>query len=82
MKRNPEAKFIIEGHTDSFGSDQYNQNLSEQRAESVKQWLIDNASIQPTRIETHGYGKSRLLVPATGNITEQQINRRVEIRIQ
>ncbi len=79
IQRNPQATFLIEGHTDSFGPDEYNMDLSLRRAEAVKTWLVHTMQIASTRIETKGYGKSRLLAPASGSIEQQQINRRVEI---
>lgn len=82
IRRNPQAVFIIEGHTDSFGSDEYNLGLSQRRAESVKAWLVGSMGIPAGRIEARGYGKSRLIAPASGTIEEQQINRRVEIVIR
>ncbi len=82
IARSPDSQIIIEGHSDSFGSDDYNFELSRQRALSVKEWLVLNAGIAPDRIATTGFGKTRLLAPATGSIEEQQINRRVELTIQ
>jgi len=82
IRRNPQATFLIEGHTDSFGPDGYNLELSRRRADSVKSWLCGPGGIDPSRVETVGYGKSRLIAPATGSIQEQQINRRVEIVIR
>jgi outer membrane protein OmpA-like peptidoglycan-associated protein len=82
LKRNPRSRFIIEGHTDSFGPDDYNLRLSEQRAQSVKDWLVANMGIPADSIETHGFGKSRLIVPASASIPDQRINRRVEIVIR
>ncbi|MEI6278845.1 MAG: OmpA family protein [Verrucomicrobiae bacterium] len=82
IQRNPGARFVIEGHTDSFGSDEYNLALSRRRAESVKAWLTGNMGLPEAAIQTVGYGKSRLLAPAVGTIDEQQINRRVEIVIR
>lgn len=82
IQRNPRATFLIEGHTDSFGSDAYNRDLSLRRAEAVKTWLLQTMKISAERIETKGYGKTRLLVPASGTIEQQQINRRVEIVIR
>jgi outer membrane protein OmpA-like peptidoglycan-associated protein len=82
MQRNPNARFIIEGHSDSFGPDDYNLALSTQRANSVKAWLISTIGIDPSRVETRGFGKTRLIAPASGSIEEQQINRRVEIVIK
>ena len=81
MERNPNATFIIEGHTDSFGAPDYNQRLSLARAESVKMWLATQASIDPDRIQTRGFGMTRLLVRG-GSVEEQQLNRRVEIVIR
>ena len=50
---------MIEGHTDAKGADAYNQTLSEQRAASVKQWLVTNAQISGATITTRGLGKSK-----------------------
>lgn len=80
--RNPGARFVIEGHTDSFGTDEYNNDLSLRRADSVKAFLTGSLGLPADRIETRGFGKSRLIAPATGSIDEQQINRRVEIVIR
>jgi len=81
IRRNPEARFRIEGHTDSFGGADYNAQLSLARADSVKRWLADTMSIDPARIDTRGLGSTRPLAPATGTVEEQQLNRRVEIVI-
>jgi outer membrane protein OmpA-like peptidoglycan-associated protein len=74
-------KTIIEiaGHTDSTGSDQYNQNLSEQRSASVGQYFMAQG-IERMRIITKGYGESR---PIADNTTAQgkQLNRRVELTL-
>lgn len=82
IRRNPQATFLIEGHSDSFGSDEYNLALSQRRADLVKMWLVSTMQIPPGRVETKGFGKSRLIAPASGTIEEQQINRRVEIVIR
>jgi outer membrane protein OmpA-like peptidoglycan-associated protein len=82
ISRNPQASFVIEGHSDSFGSDEYNLDLSQRRAETVKAWLVTMMNIPPNRIAARGFGKSRLIAPASGSIEEQQINRRVEIVIR
>jgi len=70
--------FRIEGHTDSIGSDAYNQSLSERRAESVVQYLAGRLGIEPERLLSVGYGKSR---PIDNNATDdgRQKNRRVQI---
>ena len=59
LKANPGAAVIIEGHTDSKGADAYNQTLSEQRAASVKQWLVTNAQANGATITTRGLGKTK-----------------------
>jgi len=81
IRRNPKATFSIEGHTDSFGTEAYNLDLSLRRAESVKNWLIQNMRIAPERIDTKGFGNSRPIVPAGRSVDEQAPNRRVEIVI-
>jgi outer membrane protein OmpA-like peptidoglycan-associated protein len=64
LKANPGAAVTIEGHTDAKGADGYNQTLSEQRAASVKQWLVANAQVNGATISTRGWGKSK---PVTHN---------------
>lgn len=81
IRRNPHARFRIEGHTDSFGGQEYNLRLSQERARSVKNFLAERMAIDPARIEIRGFGSSRPLAPVTGTIEEQQLNRRVEIVI-
>jgi len=69
----------IWGHTDDIGSDEYNLELSQRRAEAVKNYLVE-AGIDPSIITTKGFGKSRPLVP--GKTPEARAkNRRVEIGI-
>jgi OOP family OmpA-OmpF porin len=70
---------VIEGHTDNIGSDAYNQELSQQRADAVRGFLIQNG-IGAERITAQGRGKS---YPVASNDTEvgRQQNRRVEITI-
>ena len=73
----PDLKLEIEGHTDSVGSDAYNQALSERRAESVRAYLVSQR-ISPQNITTVGFGESR---PVATNATAagRQQNRRVEL---
>ncbi len=73
----PERKVLIEGFTDSTGSDNYNQDLSDHRANTVRDTLI-HMGINGTRIITRGYGKE---YPVASNLTTagRQLNRRVEI---
>ena len=82
IRRNPQATFIIEGHTDSFGSDEYNLDLSRRRADTVKAWLVTMMKISADRIAARGFGESRTIASGSGTIEEQQINRRVEIVIR
>lgn len=76
MKTYPRTKAVLEGHTDSIGTEAYNQKLSERRAASVRQYLIDNFGISPDRIESVGYGETK---PIADNKTAEgrQRNRRV-----
>src|SRR3546814_15184938 len=70
----------IYGHTDSSGSDSYNQGLSERRAASVADYL-GTRGVQRARVATMGYGESQLkCVPETSE-ADRQCTRRVEIRI-
>src|ERR1041384_8465902 len=55
IKRNPKATFTVEGYTDSFGPPEYNLDLSQRRADSVKQYLVEMMGINPGQIQTHGY---------------------------
>src|SRR5207253_9001693 len=76
IKRNPKATFTVEGYTDSLGSPEYNLDLSQRRADGVKQYLVDVMAINPAQIETRGYGATRFLVaprPAAPNTPEEQI---------
>jgi outer membrane protein OmpA-like peptidoglycan-associated protein len=75
----PNAKFIVEGHTDSVGSSESNQRLSEARANSVLNFLI-NEGISSSRLTAIGFGEEK---PITSNATKagRQQNRRVEINL-
>jgi outer membrane protein OmpA-like peptidoglycan-associated protein len=73
----------IDGHTDSVGSIEYNQSLSEQRAQTVKSWLVGHGDV-PDSTPTKGFGKSQPIAPnsnpdGTDNPKGRQQNRRVEI---
>ena len=77
MATYPETKAVIEGHTDSVGSAAYNQKLSQRRAESVRDYLVQNYKISPNRLTAKGFGEER---PVTSNDTEEgrQKNRRIQ----
>ena len=79
IQRNPKATFRVEGYTDSFGTFEYNLDLSQRRADSVKRYLIEMMRINPAQIEARGYGATKFRVPASGSIEGQSPNRRVEV---
>jgi len=78
LQENPRVKATVEGHTDNTGSPEYNQWLSERRAESVRQMLIDKHGVNPDQIKAIGFGQDK---PTAGNDTAEgrQRNRRVEL---
>jgi outer membrane protein OmpA-like peptidoglycan-associated protein len=87
IKAYKSAKVVISGHTDSIGPEEYNQTLSERRAESVKNWLSENGGINPEIVETVGYGESKPVALNTNtdgsdNPAGRQENRRVEILVK
>ncbi len=69
-------RFMVAGHTDARGNPQYNQQLSQRRAEAVRRYLVDNG-IEPERLQAVGYGAEHLAQP---DHPEDASNRRVEIR--
>ena len=80
LNDNPDVNVEISGHTDSVGSDSYNQKLSEQRAQSVYEYFIHEGGVSSKRLSYKGYGKSRPI--ATNDTAEgRQQNRRVELNI-
>ncbi|XXY21011.1 OmpA family protein [Sorangium sp. So ce216] len=82
LKVNPEITLVaIEGHTDNRGPDQLNEKLSNDRAHSVRTYLIDRGGIDPARLTAAGFGPRR---PIETNDTEagRQKNRRVEFHIR
>ncbi|CAJ0860669.1 hypothetical protein AMST5_01323 [freshwater sediment metagenome] len=70
------SRFKIAGHTDAKGNAEYNQKLSEKRAQAVRDYLIFQYDVEPSRIEFVGYGKSQLADPAH---PEDGANRRVQV---
>jgi len=74
----------IDGHTDSKGGDAYNQKLSERRAASVKQWLVEKEGLNTIKMSTQGFGAKRPVAPSakpdgSDDPDGRQKNRRVEI---
>ncbi len=87
MMKNPDTIFIVEGHTDSFGSEEYNAVLSLMRANAVRQWLLDNgiSLTRPNgecRLYIRACGASRPVVSTKGDQNAQAANRRVEIHMR
>ncbi len=72
MGEYPEVSFTVEGHCDWRASEEYNQALSERRANAVKQKFVDDYGIDPGRISTIGYGETR---PIASNDTEEGMQR-------
>ena len=82
IQTNPDAKYTIEGHTDSFGGEDFNRQLSKKRANAVRQWLVDRLRINIDNVQIVGIGKDRPLVSIDGTADEQALNRRVEIVVK
>jgi outer membrane protein OmpA-like peptidoglycan-associated protein len=79
IKKYPTAKFSVEGHTDSDGSDKFNQKLSEDRATAVVNYLVKNG-VESSRLTSVGYGESK---PIDTNKTKagKANNRRTEVKL-
>ena len=80
MARYPSMTIMVEGFTDSTGDESYNLELSQRRADAVRDLLVTEG-VNPTQIRALGFGEGR---PIASNATREgrQFNRRVEIRIQ
>jgi outer membrane protein OmpA-like peptidoglycan-associated protein len=77
LTRYPQNKVSVEGHTDSVGTNSYNQDLSDRRAYSVRSALTD-MGVSNDRVASHGYGEE-FPVASNNNAESRQLNRRVEI---
>lgn len=77
----PEAGMVVEGHTDSHGSDEINMKLSQERATAVRGYLLNSMALNPEFISAVGYGETQ---PVANNETPEgrKRNRRIDIRIQ
>ena len=92
IKRNPSARFTIEGYSDSFGSAEYNLELSQRRADSVARYLVELLGVNPAQVQARGFGTSKMLVPprpvdmsnpaaVEAEIARQKPNRRVIVTV-
>ncbi len=79
LQQYPDTVIRIEGHTDSVGSESYNQDLSRRRAEAVRELFVQRG-ISPTRMETMAFGES-MPIASNDNEAGRSRNRRVEIKI-
>lgn len=73
----PATRVVIEGHTDATGTPQYNLQLSRQRAEAVKRYLVTEHGLDETQLSTVGFGPAR---PLDGVDASRPDNRRVQFR--
>jgi outer membrane protein OmpA-like peptidoglycan-associated protein len=80
MQKFPEARFEVSGYADERGSNEYNDKLSEQRAKSVVDYLV-NAGIDRTRLSWRGYGKRYPLISNPATEGEHRVNRRTSFKI-
>lgn len=83
----PESSVTIEGYTDSKGSKSFNMQLSNERAQSVKDWLVKNGNITATSIATKGFGEQYPIAAnknpdGTDNPIGRALNRRVSIIVE
>ena len=80
VRKYPTCKIEIDGHTDSRGSEEYNQGLSERRADAVRKYLLDHGAAAADKITTKGFGESS---PIGDNATAKGRfeNRRADILI-
>jgi outer membrane protein OmpA-like peptidoglycan-associated protein len=79
LAENPDRKVIVEGYTDSTGAANYNQSLSERRANSVRMALV-KMGVDPARVVAQGYGKE-YPVAENSSVSGRAMNRRVEVTI-
>src|SRR5690606_6975563 len=77
---NPDFKLRVSGHTDSDGSETLNLQLSQDRAESIKEYITYFGNVPPHRVEAIGYGSSKPIVEEN-TIADKAMNRRVEFEI-
>ncbi|MBB5723219.1 outer membrane protein OmpA-like peptidoglycan-associated protein [Loktanella ponticola] len=77
IETNPQAVFLVEGHTDAVGSASYNLSLSDRRAETVALALTEYFGVPPQNLITQGYGETDLKIEV---LTDERANRRASVR--
>lgn len=80
MKKNPTVTSVVEGHTDDVGTPEYNMKLSQKRAESVVNYLVEKFGIDRSRLSAKGYGQTRRIAYNTTPEGRQK-NRRINMII-
>ena len=70
------STFVVAGHTDAIGGEEYNQGLSERRADTIKRYLSEKFGINGSDLVTVGYGKTK---PKDANAPLDPSNRRVQV---
>jgi len=80
LREFPDQSVTITGHTDSRGDEDYNQELSQRRAEAVRDYLLANMSLSAALVTAKGYGESQ---PIASNDTDEgrAKNRRIDVRV-
>jgi outer membrane protein OmpA-like peptidoglycan-associated protein len=78
LAEHPELRLSIEGHTDADGDDDFNRELSERRADSVRRYLVERYGVDGGRLEAVGHGEARPVADNDTPVGKQQ-NRRVEL---
>jgi OOP family OmpA-OmpF porin len=80
MKQYPDLNVVIEGHTDSVGTAEYNKKLSQERADAVKKYMVEKGGIDANRLKAQGFGEEKPI--ASNKMKEgRQQNRRVEAAV-
>jgi outer membrane protein OmpA-like peptidoglycan-associated protein len=77
---NPDFKLRISGHTDSYGTPEYNLDLSKKRANAILEYIVYFGNVPRARVEAEGYGSSMPIVEERTE-ADRQLNRRVEFEL-
>ena len=81
IDRNPGMYCWVEGHTDLFGGDEFNEELSRKRAKAVKDWLVNSLQLDGDFISVRAFGRSEPIIKE-GDQVQQAPNRRVDIKMR